>query len=222
MKRRIFLLAALVATFSFSAVMNAAEMQHQRMKLNFWGSGLSSVGGSFSSSLKTSDAVKTGASYGLAWQYFPWRSFGVQAGYEFGGMHFKAPSAPGETPAFVIHQITVAGIYNFANAIGSSARLRPLINAGVGLYPFRINVDGFSGAAAKLSNGNEFTKTSFGLNAGAGVEFAATNRFSIYGGARYQYLFAKDEQKFGADAGFGDQRILNYGLGLMYNFSLQP
>lgn len=218
MKPRIFSAAILVTTFIFGAVLHATEMKPQRLSLNVWGSGLTSVHGDFSPSLKTSDVVKSGAAYGLAWQYFPWRHFGIQAGYAFGGMRFEKPNAPGETPALVIHQITVAGIYNFANIFG---RFRPLLNAGVGLYPFRLNENGFRGQATKLSNGNDFTKTSFGLHAGAGIEYAAARHVSIYGGARYQYLFAKDDQKFGADSGFSNQGILNYGLGLIYHFSLR-
>lgn len=91
MKPRIFAAAVLVTTFIFGAVLHATEMKHQRLSLNVWGSGLTSVHGDFNPSLKTSDVVKSGADYGLAWQYFPWRHFGIQAGYAFGGMRFAKP-----------------------------------------------------------------------------------------------------------------------------------
>ncbi|MGH7494018.1 MAG: outer membrane protein [bacterium] len=102
--------------------------------------------------------------------------------------------------------------------LGANARFRPYVGAGIGLYPFRLTDDGISGEVQKLQNGNKFEKTSFGLNGSAGVEFLATDHMSIIGGARYHYLFSKDDEKFGANSGFGNQGLLSYGLGLAYHF----
>lgn len=198
----------------------AGEMKSQQMTINLWGNGISSVQGHFSNSLKSTDFLQTGESFGIAWQYFPMRSIGIQAGYELGWENVEKNyrAEANKTPAFVVHQITVSGLYNFANVMGQAARFRPYVGAGVGIYPFRLTDDGISGDVQKLANGNKFEKTSFGLNGNAGVEFLANDHLSIFGAARYHYLFAKDDEKFGAATGFGNQGLLSYGLGLAYHF----
>ncbi|MGH7450837.1 MAG: outer membrane beta-barrel protein [bacterium] len=220
MKRNTLMLSAAVLMLGFISVLQAGEIKQQPMNINLWGNGISSVSGHFSNAVKSTDFLQTGGSFGIAWQYFPLRSIGVQAGYELGRQNVdtKYRSATNETPAFVVHQITLSGLYNFAEVVGSNARFRPYIGAGVGLYPFRVTQDGISGDVQKLPNGNKFEKTSFGLNGNAGVEFLATNHLSVFGGARYHYLFSKDNDKFGADSGFGNQGLLSYGLGLAYHF----
>lgn len=220
MKMKIFILAAAVVTIGFIANLQAGEIAPQRMNLNLWGNGMSSVNGNFSTAVKSRNFLQTGGGFGINWQYFPLRSIGIQAGYELGWQNVEKSyrTEAAKTPAFVVHQITVAGLYNFADVIGQSSRFRPYLGAGVGIYPFRLNDDGISGEVVKLQNGNKFEKTSFGLNGSAGVEFLASNHLSILGGARYHYLFSKDDAKFGADSGFGNQGLLNYGLGVAYRF----
>jgi CheY-like chemotaxis protein len=219
MKNRLMILAAAVATMGFSSLLHATERGTEKMNINLWGNGISSVRGHFAPGVKSTDFLNTGANFGIAWQYFPLRNFGVQAAYELGWQNVanKYRNTAGETPAFVVHQITLSGLYNFANVIGSNARFRPYVGAGLGVYPFRLTKDGISGDVEKMANNNKFEKTSFGLNGSAGVEFQATNRLSVFGGARYHYLFAKDNDKFGADSNFGDQALLSYGLGLSYH-----
>lgn len=219
MKRTITLLTAVMFLGGASAL-RAMELQQQRMNLNLWGNGITSAHGHFGQGTKTVDVLQNGASFGLAWQYFPLRSIGIQVAYEFGAMNFEKGYRveAGKTPAFEVHQITVSGIYNFADLI--SSRIRPFVSAGIGLYPFRVTADGISGDTEKLANGNKFDKTSFGLNGGVGVEVLATNHLSAFGGLRYHYLFAKDDNKFGANANFGDQALLSLGLGLSYHFPM--
>jgi len=211
-----------VAVMALVSALPAAERDGQQMSINLWGSGLTSVRGHFNPTAKTLDVVENGPSLGLSWQYFPLRSVGVQVGYELGWMNFEKRyrSEAGKTPAFVVHQITLAGLYNFSELVGSNARVRPLVSAGVGLYPFRITEDGITGEAQMLPNGHRFQKSSLGLNAGAGVEVLATNRASVFGGARYHLLFSRDNDRFGAESNFGDQGLLSFGIGLSYHFPI--
>ena len=220
MKRNIFILTAAVVTMGFVTILQAGEIAPQRMNLNLWGNGISSVSGNFTTAVKSTDFLQTGGSFGINWQYFPLHNIGIQAGYELGWQNVTDSyrTETTKTPAFVVHQITVAGLYNFADVVGQSARFRPYVGAGVGIYPFRLNDDGISGEVVKLENGNKFEKTSFGLNGSGGVEFVASSHLSIMGGARYHYLFSKDDAKFGADSGFGNQGLLSYGLGVAYHF----
>lgn len=220
MKRNILVFSAAVLTLGFISTLQAGEIKPQRLNLNLWGNGVSAVSGHFSNVTKSTDFLQTGASFGIAWQYFPLRSVGIQAGYELSWQNIekKFRYEANETPTFVVHQITLSGLYNFANVMESTARFRPYVGAGIGLYPFRLTEDGVSGNVEKLANGNKFEKTSFGLNGNAGIEFRAMEHLSISGGARYHYLFSKDDNKFGADAGFGNQGLLSYGVGLAYHF----
>lgn len=211
-----FLAAA--ATLGFISTSPAGEFRQERMNLNLWSSGVTSVRGDFQPGVKSADFLQTGPNFGIAWQFFPARRFGVQAAYELNRLNVekKYRYEAGETPAFVVHQITLAGLYNFA----THSRFRPFAGAGIGLYPFRLAEDGFSSDTEKLANGNALKRTSFGLNSNAGVEFLATQRFAIVGNARYNYLFAKDDAKFGADSNFSNQALFSYGLGLSYHFGL--
>ncbi|MDZ7305006.1 MAG: opacity family porin [candidate division KSB1 bacterium] len=220
MKRDILVFSAAVFMLGFISVLQAGEMKPQRFNLDLWGNGLSTVNGHFSNTVKSMDFLQTGASFGIAWQYFPMRSVGIQAGYELSWQNVDKQfrNEANKTPAFVVHQITLSGLYNFANVMESTARFRPYVGAGIGLYPFRLTDDGVSGNVVKLANGKKFEKTSFGLNGNAGLEFRATDHLSVFGGARYHYLFSKDDNKFGADSGFGNQGLLSYGLGLAYHF----
>ncbi|MCK6561848.1 outer membrane beta-barrel protein [candidate division KSB1 bacterium] len=220
MKRNMLLLLSAVSLLGFRSNLQAGEIGSSRFNLDLWGNGVSSVSGHFSNAVKSTDFLQTGASFGIAWQYFPLRSAGIQAGYELSWQNVDEPyrSENQKTPAFVVHQITLAGLYNFANLIASSARFQPYLGAGIGLYPFRLTDDGLSGSVVKLANGNKFEKTSFGLNGNAGLAYRLSDHLSINGGARYHYLFSKDDDKFGAEAGFGNQGLLSYGLGLAYHF----
>jgi opacity protein-like surface antigen len=221
MKRSILFLTAAMVLMGFFSALQAGPRSEQKMNLKLWGGGITSVRGDFAPGLKTDEVVKDGQSFGLAWQYFPLRSLGIQAGYELGWMRFDKSHRlePDKSPAFAIHQITLAGVYNFANLADSRARIRPYLSAGAGIYPFRFTEDGITGKAQTLPNGKKFAKTSFGLNGGAGIEVLPMNRLSINGGARYHYLFAKDNDKFGTDSNFGDQANLSVGIGLSYRLA---
>jgi outer membrane protein W len=199
--------------------LRAADIKQERMNLNIWGSGLSSVSGDFGPGVKSTDFLQTGQNYGIAWQYFPTHTIGVQAAYDFGWQNVadQYRSEAGKTPAFAMHQITLSGLYNFANLL-PNARFRPSVGVGIGLYPFRLTQDSPTGDAQKLANGNELSKTSFGLNGNAGIEFLATDHLGIIGSARYNYIFSEDNNKFGADSNFSNQAMVSYGLGLSYHF----
>jgi hypothetical protein len=163
---------AAIAAMGFVSGLRAADFKQERMNLNIWSSGITSVRGDFGPGVKSTDFLRTGPNFGIAWQYFPTSTFGVQAAYDFGWQNVDEPyrDESGKTPAFVVHQITLSGLYNFANLMPNS-RFRPSVGAGIGLYPFRLTQDGVSGDAQKLANGNALERTSFGLNGNASVEF---------------------------------------------------
>lgn len=218
MKPRVIGLLVAAALLCVSSVSYGAPDGARKIAFNLWGGGMISANGDFGANLSTGDVVKNGQSFSGTWQYFPWEGFGFQAGYALGWMPFEEEHRPeaGKTPAFVVHQITVGGVYNFANLVGSNARVRPFIGAGVGLYPFRITEDGVSGDVQRLDNGNKFQKTSFGLNTSAGLEVVLMRKLSLIGGVHYDYLFSKDTEKFGPNSEFDNQGLLNFGLGLSY------
>lgn len=219
MKRNVLILSACVAAMAFASSLFAQQQMDQRhMRVNLWGSGLTAVNGNFSAQLKSKDYLNTGTSFGFDYQYFPARNFAIQAGYQFGRLQFdKQYRSAGKTPNFVLHQITIAGVYRLSDLTGRNAAIRPFVSGGIGLYPFRVTQDGAGGDVVRLENGNKFQKTSFGLNGSLGLEWAASHQIAISGGARYNYVFSKDEKKFGPD--FNNQGLLNFGVGLSYNIT---
>jgi hypothetical protein len=117
MKLNILVLSAAVLMLGFISTLQAGEIKPQRLNLNIWGNGVSSVSGHFSNAVKSTDFLQTGASFGIAWQYFPLRSVGIQAGYELSWQNVENTfrNEASRTPTFAVHQITLSGLYNFAN-----------------------------------------------------------------------------------------------------------
>lgn len=219
MKRGMLLWETVGVVLGLISVLQAAEIHPAKMRVSLLSSGLTSVSGKFGPGINTRDVLQTGSSFGAAWEYFPTHDFGIQAQYGFGSMRFDRRYRPtaAETPHFIVQQIRLDGIYNFANLVGSASRLRPYVNAGARIYPLRVTENGVSGKSETLPDGQKFSETKFGLNGGVGLEVLASDHLAVFGGSSFDYIFAKDSAKFGAD--FGNQGTLNFGIGLSYNLS---
>jgi hypothetical protein len=72
MKRNLSILTAAIVTVGFFSALHAAPRSERKMGINLRGGSIPSAYGDFAPGLKTDDVVKTGQSFGLAWQYFPY------------------------------------------------------------------------------------------------------------------------------------------------------
>jgi opacity protein-like surface antigen len=186
--------------------------EYNTLGISLWTKAYTPIHGSLAQDEKTTDVLKLGPDFGLALRYRLSRSFGFDGTFDFSWMNVAEEYRAefGEDPAWVMPQITLNATYHVGPAL-ESKRINPYIQAGFGLYPWRITQKGVTGDPA-LRNGEEFRKTSFGLNAGLGLEFRATERLALFAAGRYNYVFSKDEEKFGTE--FDNQGFVGFGAGL--------
>ncbi len=208
------LLFFVAATSAQEEIPTGQEMmpEYNTFGVSLWTKAYTAIHGSLTQAEKTTDVLQLGPDFGLALRYRLSRSFGLDGTFDFGWMKFEPEHRAefGENPAWVMPQITLNATYHLGPAL-RSRRLNPYLQGGFGLYPWRITQKGVTGDPA-LRNGQEFRKTSFGLNAGAGLEYRVTDRLAVFAAGRYNYVFSKDEEKFGSD--FGNQGFLGLGAGL--------
>lgn len=225
MKRKFVYPFILILILGFLSSLLAGEMSN-KWDIRLDGGGLAPISGNITNSLSSTDALNTGASFGVSARYWFDQGIGVEAGYSLGWLNLDESkfsgdfqkTAAGQKPSFDLQTITLRGLYNFQGLMSTGSRWHPILGAGVGLYPFRFSDDQFSGNTfVNSANGQELQKTSFGLNGTAGLDFRATENISIFGQADYNYLFAKDSAKFGDQ--FNNQSFLSFGLGLAYHIS---
>lgn len=168
-----------------------------------------------------SDVFKAGPSFGVHVRCGIAKEFSVELGgkYSFSKMKDELLPGDGSEPYFTSFQMYLDGILNLGAFINSENNVvNPFLRAGVGLYPWKITQDGAGGDVVVLENGEEFKKTSFGLNFGAGVEFFAISQLSIFAEGKYHVVFSKDEAKFGPD--FENVGFVGVTAGLTYHFPL--
>lgn len=209
-------MSRIMVIFTLCFMVSGLLASDQQLNLNLRGSGILPAGGDFGPNTQSTDVLKTGSDLALSGHYFLKGGLGIQAGYDLGWMNFESKYRPSgaKSPAFVVHQITLGGVYNFRDFMSKRSRIQPLIGAGVGLYPFRATDDGLTGETLKAATGKAFKKAAFGLNSNAGISIRATRKLSILGEARFNHIFSEDREKFGKD--FGNQSLLSFGLGLSY------
>lgn len=173
------------------------------------------VNGDFQADKKLSDIVDAGAAFGLSVNYWISNSFALQGDFSMGMNYFKDEyKGAYKDPLFSSYAISLSGIYNFENFIGNSSSVLPILQAGVGMYPWSFSQDGLGGDAIKTFKGDDFSATSFGINVGVGVSYNVIENLQISLLAKYDIFFAKDEDKFGTD--FAEQGFLTPKLAVSY------
>jgi len=95
----------------------------------------------------------------------------------------------------------------------------PYLTFGAGISPWKFTRDGFFGRPWKAPANSEenFSDTSFGLNAGLGVEVFIFQRISFFTEVKYYYFFMRNVPKFGTDD-FNQQDFLGINLGVIFHF----
>ena len=162
-----------------------------------------------------------GPSFGVHVCYGVIPEFSVEAGFKYSFMKMKdeVNDEPSKEPYLNMPQIYVDGILNLGSFMEKENNMiNPFVRAGVGIYPWKLTEDDVTGDPVQLDNGEEFKKTSFGLNFGAGLEYFATPELSLFAEGKFHYVFTKDEDKFGPD--FDDTGHIGVTAGLTYYFPI--
>lgn len=165
-----------------------------------------------------SDFFDAGPRFGLFVNYTPTSAMTVQAGFNYGFMKIKdeANMTVDMEPHFVTPEVYLSGKFNLGSFIKSETNfLNPYLSAGPSLVFWKFTDDGAGGDPLVVDN-EEFKKTSFGLNFGAGVEGMIARNISVFFEGRYLMIFSEDEEKFGPD--FGNLSTIDLNIGLSYYF----
>lgn len=179
------------------------------------------VSGDVATDTSFSDFFKAGPDFGAHVSYLPIKYLTVQAGFDYAFMKMKDEyrgDMVGE-PYFTMPHVYLDGIWNMGALINSESNIvNPYLLAGGGLYFWKVTDDGAGGDAIVLDNGEELSKTSFGLRFGAGCEVYASPQISLFAEGKYHMVFTEDTDKFGED--FGNMGAISVKAGLTYHFPL--
>ncbi|MEW5923130.1 MAG: outer membrane beta-barrel protein [Candidatus Zixiibacteriota bacterium] len=179
------------------------------------------AGGDITADSSFGDYYDIGPAFGMHVRYGLIKEVTLETGlrYSFNKIKDDANGDPANEPYFVAPEVYLNGIVNLGSFFNNPDNIiNPFVKAGVALVPWRVTDDGAGGDAVKLANDEEWKKTSFGLNFGAGLEVFATPDLSLYAEGRYLMVFSEDEDVFGND--FGNMGDLTINLGLTYYLPL--
>jgi hypothetical protein len=87
------------------------------------------------------------------------------------------------------------------------------------ICPWKFTQNGFFGKAwrAPARYDESFSNTSFGLNAGIGLEVFSLPIINVFFEVKYYYIFTRDVAKFGTDD-FNQQDFIGVNVGIIYYF----
>lgn len=221
MKKLCFFLA--VSVFAAGAAYGMDMSNH--VGFGAWGGGIMPLNGSFNADNNISDMVGFFGFPAMEIKYVVMDRVAVGINGGYGYMPLKDEKKPlgleDATPAFNIPYVTVNGTFNFGPMMkAEDNKLNPFITAGPGVYFWYFSRNERTDklfAGEVLTGGTpeeEIKATSFGFNAGGGVEYFAAEKVAVFGRVNYHMLMTKDEDKFGED--FGNHGFLTFGAGVTY------
>jgi hypothetical protein len=171
-----------------------------------------SLNGGWTAAQGMGQATTIGPDFEVALERWLGGHYRCEAAAVLGWMDFKAGAFPVQArgPSFTTSALLFGNCYHF-----TSERLRPFIAAGTGIYFWKINTDRPLGGVLRIQ-GSEFQKMSWGINAGGGLDWAASPLVSFILEARYHYILSEDRFLFGDS--FTEQGVLTVGIGVSYAF----
>ncbi|MGD9898722.1 MAG: outer membrane beta-barrel protein [Calditrichaceae bacterium] len=181
--------------------------------------------GSFDNHGDLKDVVETGQNWGVSVRYGITTNLAVEGSFSYSWMYVVDSEKPEADldPAYVMPSIIFGIVYKFDPFINLkfSRNISPFVSLGLGLHPWKFSNDGVSGTvvAAKYQSEDEFSKTSFGMNVGAGAEYSISKNLSVSGQGKYYFVFSEDEEKFGAN--FDNQGFIGLDFSLTYYLPLR-
>ena len=177
--------------------------------------------GDFTSDDSFGDAFDLGPAFGVHINYVVSDLFSIQTGvnYNFMKMKDEVNNDMENEPHINVPGAYLDGIINFGKFIENPEnRFNPYLKAGVGIYPWKVTENGTGGDAQVLDNDEDFSKTSFGINFGAGLEVFTTDKIAVFLEGTYNNIFTEDEDKF--ESGFSNLGNLEIKAGLSYYFPI--
>lgn len=216
MKKVIAILVLLI--FATSATYGMDMSKH--IGFGVWGGGTMPVNGSFDSTSNLSDWVGIFGFPAVEIKYVILDKVAVGANLGYMYMPVKDEKKPTDlkdmTPALNMPFVALNGTFNFGPVMKSEDNmLNPFITAGAGMYSWYFSKNQRTDKLpAPADTTQEFKASSFGINFGAGAEYFATEKLSVFGRVNYHLVMMKDEEKFGKD--FDNQGFLTFGAGVSY------
>jgi hypothetical protein len=222
MKKVVVILA--LSIFVSSAAYGAMDMS-KHIGFGVWAGGVMPVNGSFDSTSNLSDWAGMYGFPAVEIKYLVMDkvAVGVNLGYMYMPMKDDKKKELGDefkdvTPALNMPFVSLNGTFNFGPMMkGENNKLNPFATAGVGMYMWYFSKNERTDkllAPADTTQTQEFKASSFGINFGAGAEYFATPKLSVFGRINYHMVMMKDKAKFGED--FGNQGFLTFGAGVTY------
>lgn len=171
------------------------------------------------------DVVETGQNWGVSVRYGITSNLAVEGSFSYSWMYVVDSEKPDAdlNPAYVMPSIILGIVYKYGPFIDLkiNRNLSPFISLGLGLHPWKFSDDGVNGAtiAAKYQSKDDFSKTSFGMNVGTGVEYSISKNLAVSGQGKYYFVFSEDDEKFGAN--FDNQGFIGLDFSLTYYLPLR-
>jgi hypothetical protein len=175
------------------------------------------MNGAYDGTHDLKDVVLPGAGFGLTMKYRLSRSFFLDFGYSYNWMYFRKEHRPNnhnsEKAAFILPTYTLNGTFY----IVPRGIIQPYVTLGGGMSPWWFASKAWGGDYWRSPGDDDllYWKLSPIVNAGVGLEARLRRRLSVSAEARYVYVFAKDEIRFGTGA-IGNQRFFGVRLGVTY------
>lgn len=185
-----------------------------------WAGGIMPINGKVSSEDKMSDYVGMYAFPAAEIKYVVIDKAAVALNFGYGYMPLKDDKKPedlkDQTPALNMPYVALNGTFNFGPMIKAEGnKLNPFATAGVGMYMWYFSKNERTDKLpAPAKPEEEFKASSLGINFGAGVEYFAMEKLSVFGRLNYHYVMMKNKDKFGED--FANQGFLTFGAGVTY------
>jgi len=179
------------------------------------------VGGDFTGDDSFGDAFDLGPAFGVHINYVVSDLFSIQTvvNYSFMKMKDEVNEDMENEPHINVPGAYLDGIVNLGSLFENPENIfNPYVKAGVGIYPWKVTEDGTGDDAQVLDNDEEFSKTSFGINFGVGLEVFTTDKIAMFLEGMYHNVFTEDEDKFGS--GFTNLGNLEIKAGLSYYFPI--
>ena len=174
-----------------------------------------SLTGNYNDTAAMKNMVIPGAGLGLVLRYKFTQNLFLDAGYSYNWMFYRKDTRPedytSEKPAWIIPSYTLNGTL----FLTSKHPVRPYVTAGGGFCPwwFSSRVTGGTLFWFPGTDDVKFSKISWTVNGGMGIEVAISSKAALFAEAKYHYIFARDASRFGTGS-FTDQSVLGIRLGM--------
>jgi opacity protein-like surface antigen len=193
MKKFILTLLVLVTPYLVNAQVSKNDMKG-KIGISLYGGVNIPVMGEYSSTVKTTEYLKTGSQFGVGVSYFITKGFGLEGTLYAGYNPQSAQYKPANTePLWVNMSASVNAIYNFGHMFRNPV-VSPFVRIGVGSYNWENFEDGLiEGGINKQTNNHSVS--SWGFNVGAGAEYSLNKKLTIGLGLDYNVYYPKLEDQ---------------------------